>query len=183
MYVFYHVALVPTNRCTRHVLDTLCRPALISRAWMRSSVVISALLSALYRVSYSRITRASSCGIVILLWSGCRAFCCWLCWRSVFNSRRGWRSWVDCNAILRTVFSCFCSLLLYILASSLSDGHFAWTVWKTIFLCFFIRILTYNFASACRLSSASKRDVPLCLFEFRVLLCASVSSGVTVLQS
>jgi hypothetical protein len=46
VYVYYTVVLVPTNGCTRRVLHALCCPALISRAWLRSSGVISVLRSA-----------------------------------------------------------------------------------------------------------------------------------------
>jgi hypothetical protein len=43
MYVYYTVVLVPTNFCACRILEAVCCPALVSRALVCSSSVISTI--------------------------------------------------------------------------------------------------------------------------------------------
>jgi hypothetical protein len=134
VHIYYTLVSVSNNYRERHVLDAVCWSALISRAPLRPSSVISA--------------RHSSCRQVFLLLIYLH-YLLWhidssvgllspIRWQPVFNSRRGWRSWLDIIAILRTAHARFSPSLHYCFV--LSYGLFAWTIWTTIFVCFFIFI-------------------------------------------
>jgi hypothetical protein len=129
---------VPNNCGERHVLDAVYWPALISRASMRSSGVISAVYSTWHHVYSLFIYRhffwwhiASSVGVFL---SPVR-------WQFVFSSWRSWRSWSDFIAILRTVQWTFLAFLAFFFA--FRHGRFVWMLWKTLFICFITFYISY----------------------------------------
>jgi len=111
LHLYFTLVSVPNNCGERYVLGAVCWPALISRASLRSSGVISAVYSTWHQVFLLLIYRH------YFLWhidSSVTLFSP-ICWRFVFISWRRWRSWWDFVAILRTAqcaFLAFFALLL-----------------------------------------------------------------------